>query len=257
MLDILVPPDRGWRQPAVTTWRLQVGVRRAHRAHRRVAALHPAPQGRALRSALARHWLPLAARTRPAPGPGIQPLERTNTSPRDLLQRCEALLRLLLRRRQRVLGIRHRDVVQATLSYDAQRFCADGSPNALAYVMAAMYWRGCSLPSFLIQAPMHPPTGLVRWLSGFSVVDQVDNGRQLFELLALEEARIFTHARQLISRMRRTSAKCRARGVVMLPELLLTPSPSISSEVSVLLPRRPMKSTSWQHTHQLAVASGQ
>jgi len=112
-------------------------------------------------------------------------------------------------------------------SYDVRRFDARGTTSALAFVLASMYWRGCSRPSFLFVPPMHPPTGLVRWLATFSVVEQVDHGRQLLDLLALEEGRVFSHAHALIERMQRASAKHSPRGILLLPELLLPQPRSI------------------------------
>ena len=234
--------------PAGTTRRrLEVfSPKLGRRAQCRTAALRPAPQGRQLRAALVRHRVPLAVRTRPAPGPGIQRLERTNTSPHDLLQRCEALLRQLLRHRQRELGIKRRAIAQVAQSFSLHRCEAGGLTDALAFVLSAMYWRGCSVPSFLKAAPMHPATGLVRWLASFSVIDQVDCGRQLFDLLALEEARIFCHAHELVSRLHRMAAKHSRGAIALLPELLLPELSSIPKNGSRLLPRRSVKSMAYQ-----------
>lgn len=49
-----------------------------------------------------------------------------------------------------------------------------------------MFWRGCRHPGALREAPLHPATGLVRWLSTFSVVQQHNDERAV--LLALVEA---------------------------------------------------------------------
>ena len=211
---------------------------------RREAAVQAAPQGRRLRAALVNHWRLTATRVAPAAGPGIRPLERDNISPHGLLQRCEALLQLLQRRRCRALGISWRDVAQLVGDYDAKRFDSVGTTNGLAYALAAMHWRGCSMPSLLTSAPMHPPTGLVRWLATFSVFDQVDHGRQLFDLLVLEEERVFRHAWRLIDSMRRMSPLRSAERTVLLPELLLPQFPAKTRNASCLLPTDSMKSTS-------------
>jgi hypothetical protein len=104
------------------------------------------------------------------------------------------LLRVLRRHRLRALGLRQSNVADVARRFDMDHYGAVGTPDALAYVMSLMHWLGCSLPGFLLRRPLHPPTGLVRWLSTFSVVDQVDNGQLLLEQLVLEEARIFAQA---------------------------------------------------------------
>ena len=100
---------------------------------------------------------------------------------------------------------------------------AVGVTAALAYVLALMHWRGCSLPNFLFGRAQHPPTGLVRWLSRFSVVDQVDSGQLLLEQLALEEARIFEHALGIVRTMQRMRRQGARQSVALLPELWATP----------------------------------
>lgn len=101
-----------------------------------------------------------------------------------------------------------------------KRHTAVGGVDALAYVLALMHWRGCSVPAFLLQPPLHPSTGLIRWLSTFTVMEQVDSGLQVFDLLVLEEARIFEHAAALIHAMDRMIARRSRRCIVLLPELL-------------------------------------
>jgi hypothetical protein len=81
------------------------------------------------------------------------------------------------------------------------------------------YWSGCRHPLFLFAQPLHPPTGLVRWLSSFTVKDQVDHGRLLLARLADEEQRMFDFAMTLTERIDAMTAN-RDRGFVLLPELL-------------------------------------
>jgi hypothetical protein len=109
---------------------------------------------------------------------------------------------------------------------------AVGTPDALAYVMALMHWRGCSIPGFLLRRPLHPPTGLVRWLSSFSVIDQVDNGQLLLEQLVLEEARIFAHSLAIVRTMQRMKSARSPPVVVLLPELLSAPGASEASKMT-------------------------
>jgi hypothetical protein len=177
-------------------------------------------------------------RLRPPFVAGLRDDPRSSTSSYGLLRRCETLLSSLTRARLRTLGLRQGDLVRIADGFDLHRStasAASGNPQALAYVLATMYWRGCSLPAFLLSAPLHPSTGLVRWLSGFTVMDQVDRGRQLFDLLVHEEARIFAHALALVDRIQRMSGSLSRRGVVLLPELLRADVSSEHAKGSALL----------------------
>ena len=82
-----------------------------------------------------------------------------------------------------------------------------------------MYWCGSSHPRSLFMAPLHPPIGLVRWLTRFCVQEQVDQGQQLLERLVLEVQRIDLFADVLMRRLQAMTARHR-RGVVLLPDLL-------------------------------------
>ncbi len=196
---------------------------RVRRTHRRAAARCPAPEGPQLRALLVQHWSSVAARVRPVPAPPPKPRERADVSSRDLLKRCEGLLRSLVRRRLRTLGLRQADIAGVVGSFDVRRYAAQGKAAALAYMLALMHWRGCSLPTFLMRPPLHPPTGLVRWVSTFSVVDQVDNGQLLLEQLVREEARVFEHAQAIVRSMQRMRSPRARHFAVLLPELLTTP----------------------------------
>lgn len=132
-------------------------------------------------------------------------------------------MRVLCRHRLRTLGLRQANIAGVARRFDIDRYAALGDTTALAYVLASMHWRGCSLPNPLFGRPLHPPTGLVRWLSGFSVVDQVDSGQLLLEQLALEEARIFEHALGIVRTMQRMMRQGARQSVSLLPELLAAP----------------------------------
>jgi hypothetical protein len=95
----------------------------------------------------------------------------------------------------------------------------DRSTAARAFVLVSMYWNGCRHPLALFAQPLQPPTGLVRWLSSFTVQDQVDHGRLLMARLAEEEQRMFVFALRLTERIDAMTAN-RARGFALLPELL-------------------------------------
>ena len=170
-----------------------------------------------------RHWSLAAVHTQPAPLPVPAPRERAGVSSRGLLKQCEGLLHVLCGRRLRTLKLRQANVADVVHRFDIDRYRAVGGTAALAYVLALMHWRGCSLPNFLLRPPMHPPTGLVRWLSAFSVVDQVDSGQLLLEQLVLEEARIFEHAFAIVRTMQRMKGRGARKSIVLLPELLTLP----------------------------------
>lgn len=196
---------------------------RTRRANRRRASRTPAPEGQRLRVQLVRHWSPVAVHTRPAPLPRPEPRERASVSSRGLLKQCEGLLRALCRHRLRTLALRQANIAGVARRFDIDRYATVGGTAALAYVLALMHWRGCSVPNFLLRPPLHPPTGLVRWLSAFSVVDQVDSGQLLLEQLAREEARIFEHAFAIVRMMQRMKGRRARQSVVLLPELLAVP----------------------------------
>lgn len=221
VLQILIPPRGGLFQvasPRLATPRWQ----RVRRAHRRRAACTSAPNDRRLRALLVQHWSSVAVNTTPTPLPRPNPCERAKVSSRGLLKQCEGLLRVLCRHRRGALGLRQSDIADVARRFDVRRCAVCGDSAALAYVLALMHWRGYSMPCFLCRPPLHPPTGLVRWLSTFSVVDQVDDTRLLLEQLVREEARHFAHALAIVRKMQRMKRSHSHRPVVLLPELLTT-----------------------------------
>ena len=123
-----------------------------------------------------------------------------------MLRQCEPLLRQLLRRRRRALGLSRGELTRLASGFDSNnlRTSRASSASALAFVLASMHWCGCSHPRSLFMAPLHPPTGLVRWLTNFSVQDQVDQRQQLLERLALEEQRIDRFANALAVQLQMT-----------------------------------------------------
>ena len=145
---------------------------------------------------------------------------RANLAGRNLLARCEALLRQLLRRRRRRLGISVGELMRGAAGYDGCMLRAPmPSLAATAFLLVSMYWCGCRHPAALFMVPLHPPTGLVRWLAGFTVQDQVDRGQLLLARLAEEEQRIFDFAQRLVAKMAAMGTS-RCSGILLLPELL-------------------------------------
>jgi hypothetical protein len=59
----------------------------------------------------------------------------------------------------------------------------------------------------------------VRWLSRFTVQQQVDHGRQILDLLVAEEARVHDFALQVVRRML-PQRGAQSRWVALLPDLL-------------------------------------
>jgi hypothetical protein len=172
------------------------------------------------RAKLLRHWMWTAAQCAPAPLPPMVVETRASAGGRNLLSQCEALLRHLARRRRDALGLSRNELVQVATGFDGHTLRVPSrSVAAHAFVMSSMYWDGHRHPLALFAPPLHPPTGLVRWLMSFTVQDQVDHGQSLLTQLAREEQRMFEFALRLTTRIDALTAN-RARGLVLLPELL-------------------------------------
>ncbi|MGT2509468.1 hypothetical protein [Cupriavidus basilensis] len=138
----------------------------------------------------------------------------------DLLRDCERLTRLLLRRSWASLPQRDRRWIRsATRVFDPDMPISTVAPvqtNAAAWLFAAMHWCGCRHPEALWCKPLRPPTGVVRWLSGFDVVEQKDHPHDIMTTLAERVGRVEQQSRKLVRAMR-----ARKRVVALLPELLL------------------------------------
>lgn len=221
VLHILVPPEVRWnppdKAPAAFRWRLFTNELRRRRRKGRMLGWSAKPS----RSALLAHWQPVARRCAPPPSPPLIARPRADACARTLLRQCEALLRQLLRRRRRALGLSRGELRRLADGFDSDslRAAPACSAPALAFVLASMYWCGCCHPRSLFIAPLHPPTGLVRWLTRFCVQEQVDQGQQLLERLTLEVQRIDLFADVLMRRIQAMTAR-HGRGVVLLPDLL-------------------------------------
>ena len=55
----------------------------------------------------------------------------------------------------------------------------DLAANAAAWTLFAMYWCGASHPAALFNKSLHPPTGLVQWISRFHVDQQRTRARDI------------------------------------------------------------------------------
>lgn len=230
--------------PAATPWP-SVGAIQRHPRHRptdrwtspprrRVRPRWHALSSQPSRRALASHWGVVAAHCIPPHLPPLVADARASASCRDLLARCEALLRLLLRHRRRSLALSAGELGRVATSFDGLTLRARAKSAAhAAFVLASMYWCGCRHPMSLLMPPLHPPTGLVRWLAGFAVQDQVKYGQLLFVRLAEEERRIFGFALRLVERMR-SMAGHHSRGIALLPELLTLAEPPIGPDSGLI-----------------------
>ena len=221
VLHILVPPEVRWHPPdkPSTAIRRRVFIGEWRRGRSKGGRLRWS--AKRSRLALLAHWLPVARRCAPPPLASLIPGPRTDACARTVLRQCEALMRQLLRRRRRALGLSRGELLRLANGFDSDslRAAPACSTQALAFVLASMYWCGCCHPRSLFIAPLHPPTGLVRWLTRFCVQEQVDHGQQLLERLVLEEQRIDRFANALMLRIEAMTAR-NDRGMVLLPDLL-------------------------------------
>ncbi|HSV46184.1 MAG TPA: hypothetical protein VLJ58_10365 [Ramlibacter sp.] len=140
---------------------------------------------------------------------------------RNLLRRCETHLRRLLQLRRESLGVSCGELRRLTESFDlhARVACDPDHQPTLAFVFHAMHWCGHSHPAFLDMPPLHPPTHLVRWIAGFNIRDQVEQGHLIVSLLTQAEARTYHQAAALVAEMVSKAAKTKGT-VPLLPELL-------------------------------------
>lgn len=126
----------------------------------------------------------------------------------DLMDRCEWLLRRQLRLSWRRLCRGGRAQVLA----EAKRFNRDEpvveastmAADAAAWTLFAMYWWGVSHPLALFNEALHPPTGLVQWVSQFHVDQQrtrpVEIQRLLVRYLHVTQGRCEVLVRRMVKR---------------------------------------------------------
>ncbi|CAG9186836.1 hypothetical protein [Cupriavidus pinatubonensis] len=136
-----------------------------------------------------------------------------------LLHDSEHLTRLLLRRAWAKVPRRQRIMIRrAVRRFDPNKpniKVAAAQVNAVAWLLAAMHWNGCRHPNALWCKPLHPLTGVVRWLSGFDVVEQHEHSREILTKLAERVGCVERQSRQIVVAM-----KADRRVVALLPELL-------------------------------------
>ena len=232
-LPILVPERhemallgiRAWPAPTQRRFRwrpsglLRPGPRQGSSRQERFAQ----PDSTTIREALLAHWQRRChAWVRPSLSESIAWSPRTSSDFRTLLQDAESVMKTLLRRRRRTQDVHPRALTALARTFDIDRWRLKVDPQqqeTLALLLCTMYWRGCRVPAAINSTPLHPPTGLVRWLSQFTVQQQADHGHQILDALAAEEARVHEFALHLARPMLPMRAAS-SRWVVVLPELL-------------------------------------
>lgn len=137
----------------------------------------------------------------------------------QLLASAEWLMRRRLRQSWGALpsGDRHA-LLHAMRGFDPSRptiEVTEAQKGGVAWLLAAMHWSGCRHPAALRCEPLHPPTGLVRWLSMFDVRRQVECAGEIQVALVRRMAAVEKRSQWLIDEMLH-----RGSGVALLPELL-------------------------------------
>jgi hypothetical protein len=121
----------------------------------------------------------------------------------NLLDGCEWLLRRSLREQWARLGHVERVQVHAMIDRFDWRSpiveVATITSTAAAWMLFAMAGCGCSHPGALFQKPLHPPTGLVRWVSRFRVDQQTSHADEIQRQFA-GDLRVAAHQCSLMVR---------------------------------------------------------
>ncbi|MDM0071451.1 hypothetical protein [Variovorax sp. J31P207] len=137
----------------------------------------------------------------------------------QLLASAEWLMRRRLRQSWGALRPWDRHaILHAVHGFDPSRpiiEVTEAQKRGVAWLLAAMHWNGCRHPAALRCEPLHPPTGLVRWLSMFEVGRQIECAGEIQVALVRRMAAVERQSQWLIDEMLR-----RGSGVALLPELL-------------------------------------
>jgi hypothetical protein len=149
----------------------------------------------------------------------ILPGSTSSCQVEQLLASAEWLMRRRLRQTWGALRPGDRQtVLQAADGFDPSEpiiEVTEARKSGAAWLLAAMSWSGCRHPAALRSEPLHPPTGLVRWLSMFDIRQQVESAGEIHEALLKRMAIVERRSQWLIDEMLR-----RGLGVALLPELL-------------------------------------
>jgi hypothetical protein len=136
----------------------------------------------------------------------------------NLLAICEWHLRRRMRQQWDTLGRANRGQVLTLINRFARSEAVIDSAaltqDAATWTLFAMYWCGASHPAALFQKPLHPPAGLVRWISQFHVVQQATQAREI-QALFVDHMRATTNqCSLLVGRMAKRTGQ-----VALLAEL--------------------------------------
>jgi hypothetical protein len=152
-------------------------------------------------------------------GSAVLPSSTSDRPLEQLLASTEWLMRRWLRQSWAVLRPWERQaILRAVRDFDPARPTIEvtaAQKRGAAWLLAAMHWGGCRHPAALRCEPLHPPTGLVRWLSMFDVRQQVESAGEIHELLIRRMADMERQSQRLIEEM-----LARGPTVALLPELL-------------------------------------
>jgi hypothetical protein len=210
-------------------WRTRVALGRVPQQSRPKRSLRFAERTPAtVRAQRVAHWSARGSTLdKPPPLPESPWSPRTASTYRHLMRDVEVLLQQILRRREISANASPRAVSAITATFDSSTWRVKVDPvqrDALVCLMISMYWRGCRHPAALYGPTLHPPTALIRWLSRFTVQQQVDHGRQILRLLAEEELRVHEFANSVVEQLPYETAGATC-AVALLPDVLRTIEP--------------------------------
>ena len=123
-----------------------------------------------------------------------------------------------MRQEWQTLGRANRGQVLALINRFArsERVIASATltEDAATWTLFAMYWCGVSHPAALFQKPLHPPTGVVQWISLFHVVQQAAQAGEIQRLFVNHMSVTTSQCGLLVRRMAKRTGQ-----VALLAEL--------------------------------------
>lgn len=153
VLPILIPGAECWAVPQMLRAKFATSpeIRMAFKPRRRLGLEDRLPRGR-------RFW--------PTHQSSGNRADVPKQWERDALEVCELVAMATLRRWSRELRCNGRQIYAIARSCDASMGVLVGllDRDAMAWMLQAMYWKGLSHPMSLTVAPLHPPTGVQKWL---------------------------------------------------------------------------------------------
>lgn len=170
VLPILIPATECWAVPQTLSaaGASSIEIRRAFKPRRRLRLEDRLPRGRRFWPA---HWSSCGSADAPKQWEW------------DTLKACELVATANLRRWSRELRCNGRQIYAIARSCDASLRVLVGllDREAMAWMLQAMYWKGLSHPMSLTVPPLHPPTGVQRWLVASSQCAMLDDLATVWE----------------------------------------------------------------------------